>query len=157
LECVHKREPPSDLFTCMMLDKKTWRCLNDAFIIFIRFSSNSVMVTSVWPPTRKKAMSVSAFASFLHYKIIPTQVYKMKTKHTWQSSRMSVFEGHKSDVIYNLYVIMISSVFSHSKIEKERRFMWRSATCWCLLSAIWNGSVLHLPDCEFQDKIKMTQ
>ncbi len=115
MECVHKREPPSDLFTCMMLDKKTWRCLNDAFIIFIRFSLNSVMVTSVWPPTRKKAMSVSAFASFLHYKIIPTQVYEMKTKHTWQSSRMSVVEVHKSDVIYNLYVIMISSVFSHSQ------------------------------------------
>jgi hypothetical protein len=140
LKCVHKREPPSDLFTCMVLDKKTWRCLNDASIIFIRFSSNSVMVTSVWPPTRKKAMSVSAFASFSHYKIIPTQVYEMKTKHTWQSSRMSVVEVHKSDVIYNLYVIMISSVFSHSqKLRKTFHVMFGYLLMLVVCNLEWLG------------------
>ncbi len=43
---------------------------------FIKLSSNSAMVVSVWPLTRKKTMSASA--SFLNYKIIPTHIYEIK-------------------------------------------------------------------------------
>jgi hypothetical protein len=47
------------------------------------------MVAYDWKP-------VSASASFLHYKIIPTQVYKIKMKHTCQNGKMSLCNAEET-------------------------------------------------------------
>jgi hypothetical protein len=48
-------------------------------LLSFKFYSNLAIVASTWPLTRKKAWSLSAFASFVHNKIIHTRLYKVKS------------------------------------------------------------------------------
>jgi hypothetical protein len=59
---------------------------------YLPYFFNLAMLASDW----KKAMPVPASASFLHYKIIPTQVYKIKMKHTCQNGKMSLCNAEET-------------------------------------------------------------
>lgn len=72
-ELLQQQDPPSDLYTWMILDKKTQRCLKCLHHkVLTSFFSNSTMVASEAPI--KGSYLRYASASFLHYKIIRTQI-----------------------------------------------------------------------------------
>jgi hypothetical protein len=111
------------------------RCLKWCLLSFsLKFTSNSTMVASVWPLTKKKATSMSA--SFSHYQIIHTRVNKIKTNIPAKNSRLLVKCTNYFLVGFIDDWLISTSIFLHSLNETRTMCRWLNCS---LQSAIVCG------------------